>query len=205
MSTPRFVIVRHGNTFEANESPRRIGASTDIPLTVQGVRQAMALGELFAGMGWNFGRVLVSPLKRTQETTRLILEQFPRRPQPEVIDWLNEIDHGPDENQTEDAVLARIGPAALADWDEHALPPPGWSIDAEKRIAGWQGLFGNDNTEAVLVVTSNGAARFALLADPALRAQVPGLASLKLPTGGYGIINRSADSELSLCAWGKRP
>ena len=33
----RLVIVRHGNTFEAGEPPRRIGARTDLPLTATGV------------------------------------------------------------------------------------------------------------------------------------------------------------------------
>ena len=39
-----FIVVRHGNTFEADEQPRRIGARTDLPLTAKGVEQARALG-----------------------------------------------------------------------------------------------------------------------------------------------------------------
>ena len=27
------VVIRHGNTFEADEEPRRVGARTDLPLT----------------------------------------------------------------------------------------------------------------------------------------------------------------------------
>jgi broad specificity phosphatase PhoE len=44
----RIVIVRHGNTFEAGETPRRIGARTDLPLTADGQAQADALGRWFA-------------------------------------------------------------------------------------------------------------------------------------------------------------
>jgi len=59
-----FVIVRHGNTFAPGETPRRIGARTDLPLTPGGEAQAQALGAHFARLGWHFKRVLVSPLER---------------------------------------------------------------------------------------------------------------------------------------------
>ena len=51
----------------------------------------------------------------------------PPPPEPETAPFLREIDHGPDENCTEDKVQARIGAAALAEWDAAATPPPGWS------------------------------------------------------------------------------
>ena len=53
----RLVIVRHGNTFEAGEPPRRIGARTDLPLTATGVAQAEALARHFAANGVSFDRV----------------------------------------------------------------------------------------------------------------------------------------------------
>ncbi len=60
----RLVIVRHGNTFEAGEPPRRIGAGTDLPLTESGIDQARALGWHFAKNRIAFDRVLSSPLIR---------------------------------------------------------------------------------------------------------------------------------------------
>jgi probable phosphoglycerate mutase len=199
-----FVIVRHGNTFAPGEAPRRIGARTDLPLTATGRTQGQALGAHFASLGWRFARVLVSPLARTRDTARAILDHQSAPPAPELCDWLCEIDHGPDENQSEDAVVARIGTAALAAWDASAQVPPGWTVDAAARLAGWRALLAGP-AEPTLIVTSNGAARFALLADPALHAAVPALPTLKLPTGGYGVIRRGAAGALEIAAWGKRP
>ncbi len=56
----------------------------------------------------------------------------------------------------------------------------------------------------VLIVTSNGAARFALISDEALRSQASGLPSLKLRTGAYGVIARE-QGRLRLVAWDRRP
>lgn len=201
-----FVIVRHGNTFAADEAPRRIGARTDLPLTEAGREQARALGAHFAENGWRFARALVSPLRRTHETAQLILERQAAAPVPEVCDWLGEIDHGPDEDRPEAAVLARVGQEALAAWDERAEAPPGWVVDADARKAAWRQLFAAPPLAApTLIVTSNGAARFALLADPALAASLPQLASLKLPTGAYGVIRREQDGAFRISAWGQRP
>jgi broad specificity phosphatase PhoE len=200
-----FVIVRHGNTFAAGESPRRIGARTDLPLTDAGVAQAQALGTYFAGQGLYFTRVLVSPLTRTRQTAQAILEHQSKALVPEAYDWLREIDHGLDEDWPEDAVLARIGRQALEAWDARAEPPPGWTVDAQPRIEAWRALFAATESGATLIVTSNGAARFALLADPALAAAMPGMPSLKLPTGGYGVIQRGLNGTLEVPIWGQRP
>lgn len=203
-----FVIVRHGNTFEAGETPRRIGARTDLPLTQKGRDQACALGRYFAAQNWHFTHALVSPLLRTRETATLILAE---QTDPAVMldcDWLREIDHGPDENQPEEAVLARIGQAALDQWDAHGIAPPGWDVDRESRMAAWQQLFaqsGSDEAERTLIVTSNGAARFGLLADPALATSLEKFPGLKLPTGGFGLIEKDIAGQLSAPVWGQRP
>jgi probable phosphoglycerate mutase len=146
-----------------------------------------------------FATVLVSPLARTRQTAEIILRHLPGSPAPIPCEWLREIDHGPDENATEEAVLARIGPEALATWDAHGVPPADWQVDAEARIAAWRALF-QAEPGPVLLVTSNGAARFALLA-----AGLESSSGLKLPTGGYGVIRREAGASLTLTQWGVRP
>lgn len=203
---PAFVIVRHGNTFAAGETPRRIGARTDLPLTPAGEAQALALGRHFAQAGWRFTKVLTSPLLRTRATAQAIIDQQPTPVMAEPCEWLREIDHGVDENQPEDAVIRRVGADALAAWDAHATPPPSWTVDAPGRLAGWRALFAAHQAGGpVLLVTSNGAARFALLADPALATAMASLPGLKLPTGGYGLITRQSDGALAAPVWGKRP
>lgn len=201
-----FVLVRHGNTFEPDEKPRRIGARTDLPLTAKGLAQAHALGEHFAQTGLTFARALVSPLNRTRQTATAILSKLSSPPAQQSADFLREIDHGPDEGQIDEAVLARIGAGALAAWETRAQAPQGWTVDAEMRIAAWRELFtaAHDN-RPTLVVTSNGAARFALFADPALRDQSKHLETLKLPTGGFGVIERDIHDVLRIKVWGQRP
>jgi probable phosphoglycerate mutase len=195
-------IVRHGNTFEAGQQLRRIGARTDLPLVASGLDQADALGMKFAEEGLTFDRALAAPLQRTRSTIGRILACQPQAPVVESVDWLREIDHGPDEGRAEEEVVARIGEAALAAWDDEARPPADWSVDADARRQGWRNLLQTRGN--VLVVTSNGAARFALLSDPTLHQQAADLPSLKLRTGAYGIIARSGD-RLRLLAWDRRP
>jgi len=191
-----FVIARHGNTFATGEPPRRIGARTDLPLTLAGVAQAEALGEHFAERGWRFARILTSPLLRTRDTAAAIAARL-GGPEPKAAQFLREIDHGPDEDRPESEVVARIGAEALAAWDREGVVPPGWQVDAEMRLTAWRELLSAEQGP-LLLVTSNGAARFALLAA--------GLAvpDMKLPTGGYGVI-RHEGSGLAAPVWGVRP
>lgn len=194
-----FIVVRHGNTFEVGEPVLRIGARTDLPLTAVGIAQCDALGAHFATLRLHFDRVLVSSLMRTRQTATAILDHLPDTPEPVSCTWLREIDHGPDEGATEDAVLARIGSDSLRAWDTLGTPPPGWTVEADTRLAAWRDLFARANG-STLLITSNGAGRFALMAA--------GLAppeGLKLSTGSYGVIRKSADDTLELLKWGCRP
>lgn len=200
---PMFVIVRHGNTFEAGEPARRIGARSDLPLTASGLAQAEALGRHFARQGWHFAQALVSPLRRTQATAAAILAHQPAiasRP----CAWLREIDHGPDEDRPEAEVVARIGAQALAAWDSQGTSPPGWIVDAPGRLRAWRAFLATAS-QPTLLVTSNGAARFALLALGLAPDRALKLATLKLATGAYGLIVREADGALRLAAWDVRP
>ncbi|MGB3795574.1 MAG: histidine phosphatase family protein, partial [Alteraurantiacibacter sp.] len=182
------VIVRHGNTFEAGVQPLRIGARTDLPLTRSGVEQARALGRHFAEQGWQFERVLTSPLRRTRQTADEVLGSQDAPPIVQMADFLREVDHGPDENKPESSIIARIGKSALDAWDRDAKVPPGWIVEPDARLSQWRKLLdGMGHLDGpTLLVTSNGAARFAILADAHLRTSAADLPSLKLPTGGYG-------------------
>ncbi|WCT75197.1 histidine phosphatase family protein [Sphingomonas naphthae] len=175
------IIVRHGNTFERGEAPRRVGSRTDLPLTAEGEAQARSVGRHFAEAGITFDRVLTGPLVRTRRTAALIGETIGSVGPAEVVPWLDEIDHGPDEDRPEADVVARLSADVLAAWDRAAIVPPGWNVDIPGRIAAWRAfLEAAEGTN--LIVTSNGAARFALLAA----GVVPSLNRLKLRTGAWG-------------------
>ncbi len=200
--TLTLTIVRHGDTFAPGEAPRRIGARTDLPLVASGRAQARALGATFAGEGLRVDRLLAAPLRRTRETAALLATALADKPVVETADWLAEIDHGPDEDRPEAEVLARIGAAALAGWNDDLVAPPGWTVDAPARLAAWRGVM-TQGTGHLLLVTSNGAARFALAADAGLAAQARSLTSPKLRTGAWGRIV-VADGMARIVAWDRR-
>ena len=194
----RIFIIRHGNTFESSAAACRIGARTDLPLVESGRAQADRLGQWFAAQRLTPSSIHSGPLSRARETASRIAAALDQ-PVTGTLPWLDEIDHGPDEGRPEAQVLARIGEPALAAWDEQAIAPPGWTVDAPARIAAWQSYFaeGGDGTD--LLVTSNGAARFALIAlglSPA---------SLKLRTGAFGELVRHADGSIILQSWDQSP
>ena len=131
-------IVRHGNTFDKGDVVTRVGARTDLALSSSGQTQAEALAIHFmAKVPEGFSAAYCSPLQRTKQTAETIMAVRENRPSIEIAEFLREIDYGPDENQPEEAVIARIGAPALAAWDEHAIPPAGWEIDPASIKQDW--------------------------------------------------------------------
>jgi len=181
----RLIIVRHGNTFAAGDVVRRIGAGTDLPLVESGIAQARKLGRLFKEKGWLPNAVFTSQLLRTQQTAEYIMAEMGLKKQSIALSNFDEIDFGDDENQPEEAVVARLGSKALQDWDERGIVPDGWYADP-KAITNWWKDFATasvkQKTPIVLVVTSAGIGRFALN----LCKETPD--KVKLPTGSYGVL-----------------
>lgn len=199
----RLVIVRHGNTFETGEPPRRIGARSDLPLTAAGIAQAEALARHFAANRVSFDRALSGPLKRTRRTAEVIAGAQAI----ETADFLIEIDHGPDEGQPESAVIERIGNDAITLWETQWVAPEGWEVGAQWRLLAWQGFVERVVEEhprgTILLVTSNGAARFALAA----LGLKPGenRAGAKFRTGSYGVLEVGSGADFRLVGWDMRP
>ena len=197
----RLFIVRHGNTFAPGESPRRIGSRTDLPLVESGHVQAAALGKWFAELGIEFELALSGPLLRTRQTAEAILSASAQPCPLEISDFLVEIDHGPDENSLEEDVIARVGHDAIKIWDNQGQAPDGWVVDHDRRLAAWRAFLTDAPTGNMLLVTSNGAARFALLAI----GVYPGNHSLKLRTGAYGEIVQNGPQDFVFVNWDQRP
>jgi broad specificity phosphatase PhoE len=194
----RIFVIRHGNTFSSSVDARRIGARTDIALVDSGRAQADRLGAWFASQGIAIRHLWSSPLLRARETAASIGSAVGHAPDG-TLDWLSEIDHGPDEGRPESEVLARLGAQVLADWDERGIAPPGWIVDADARIAAWRAYLAQPGEGADLLVTSNGAARFALLV-----LGLP-LGALKLRTGAFGELTVADNGKVDLVRWDQRP
>jgi len=192
----RIVICRHGNTFDTGEVVTRVGARTDLALSESGRIQAETLRETLSQ--FDFTKAYCSPLTRTRQTaTAIINSQTPL----EILEFLTEIDYGPDENSPEVEVVARLGQDIIDLWDLKAIPPKGWIIDVEGVIKSWRAFFElhRYSEEDILVVTSNGIARFVLDTLEVLPNEVP----RKLRTAAFGLINLTAE-KTELLYWDKR-
>lgn len=159
------LIARHGNTFDPGDKVVRVGLNTDLPLSKSGQQQARRLGEYLQTSNIPISAVFTSCLKRTIETATIALQTANLQLPIIQNSIFNEIDYGPDEGQTEADVIMRIGQHALNDWEEHAIVPSGWLTDPDRIIRNWfnfaHELEYKYPTQTVLVVTSNGIARFA--------------------------------------------
>lgn len=211
----RLIIVRHGNTFRPGETPTRVGRRTDLPLVEE--ERSRNAGRLLLQSGYTPDRVYAAPLLRTQGTARLMLETMNLALPVETAPDFLEIDYGPDENCGERQVLLRLGREALmrngrdvseADeaeimacgeeimrrWNNEAVPPPGWKVNAPGIIKAWQALAADiREDETVLMVSSNGIIRFAphLLA-PAAQADFAHDHPLKVATGSVSVFEKSS-------------
>lgn len=199
------IIARHGNTFSAGDTLTRVGARTDLPLVEKGREQAKALGQYLKEHQLIPDAAYCSTLQRTQETAKIALDASGARVRAYPLAIFDEVDYGPDENKTEEDVIARIGKKAIEEWDKNAIVPNGWKINPDEVIENWIG-FGRqisqthdtvtnkvlDISETILVVTSNGIARFA----PYLTDRYTAFTQeydIKLSTGSLGILRFNGD------------
>ena len=201
------IIARHGNTFGPDDTPTRVGAHTDLPLVEKGEAQGRAIGKYLAENRLIPDVVYASELQRTQKTAELAIKESGVSNPVYTLDIFNEIDYGPDENQTEDTVIARIGEQAIKDWDEHAKVPDGWKVDPDQIIENWKKFADQicafDDNETVLVVTSNGIARFA----PHITGDFEGFAAnhkIKLSPGAMAIFKHE-NGEWRIEEWNIKP
>lgn len=203
----RLLIARHGNTFESGETPIRIGSRTDLPLTEKGREQARRLGFFLVTYFPQLAVVYSSELQRTQEMAHIALAtaKIAAPLHSSSLAMLNEIDYGCDEGKTDAEVIARIGFDALTAWEQFAAVPSGWLVDPEKIKRDWQQLAEQVKLKytdkTVLIITSNGIARFALSLIP--EKQKDKLTSVKMATGAVSSLV-FADGQWNLEYWDRR-
>lgn len=186
----QLIIARHGNTFNADDTPTRVGARTDLPLVASGEEQAKRLGNWLKESNLYPEVTYCSELQRTQQTAQIALKALGYAQPVFPLAIFNEIDYGVDENLTEDKVIARIGTQAIQDWNEKAIVPEGWDFNPEQCITDWTNFaqhIVDDEQDIIFVVTSNGVARFA----PHIAGNFEEFANnnnIKLSTGALGIL-----------------
>lgn len=196
----RLLIVRHGDTFLPDEPPRRIGARTNMPLTQHGEAQARNVAAWLLARHLHPDLAVSGPLRRATQTAQIILAALPSACLLNEAAWLDELDYGPDEGVLERRVIERIGIDALARWDRSAEPAAGWPVNRAGKIVECRTGVEELPAGTTLLATSNGTARFILLA----LGLGEGRTSLKLRTGAIGEIEITSDGA-RLCRWDARP
>ncbi len=136
-----------------------------------------------------------------------VLFRIDKESSKKILSLLNEIDYGVDDGKPEEEVLARIGQEALNDWNTNAVLPPGWLFDKNQAIKDIklfaQNLIQTAGAKTVLLVTSNGIARF----FPTLLADAPEFykkESLKLKTGSLSSF-LFKNNQFQCEFWGRKP
>jgi probable phosphoglycerate mutase len=225
MNIIRLIVARHGNTFQKNESPRRIGRRTDIPLVESGREQATKLGQHLKTEKLVPTRIFSGRLKRSVETAEILCENIGLSANLiELSDSFSELDFGDDENKLEEDVILRVGFEKMAEWESKGIIPEGWRPYRDEIIHEWvsfaNNLVSNSSGETILVVTSSGTARFALSLigttslKEALTVDLSAIElnstdkeasvknkSLKLRTGAYGILSYADNNNLKISGW----
>ena len=205
--TVKLIVARHGNTFEADEIPRRVGAGTDLDLVEKGREQGQKLGAYLKANNLIPDIVYTSRLKRTSQTAEAALAEMGVSRALHRSDMFDEIAYGPDENKTEMDVIERIGNVAYNAWEFDALMPKDWSPQPEVIRKRWQDFAQHcekaHDGQTVLVVTSNGIARFAPDIANNARDVVPDKKN-KMSTGALSLFE--GDGGLWMIAyWNKKP
>ncbi len=162
----RLLIARHGNTFDKGDIIRRVGLRTDLDLSSSGRQQCQYLASYLSDNYQTIDQVFASELKRTQQTAQIIFEKsiFKNLSLFKIAKELNEIDYGIDDGKPESEVIKRIGINALNNWDSKAVVPKDWNFDPKKCKSELRlltnNLISNYPNKTILLVTSNGIARF---------------------------------------------
>lgn len=204
----RLLVARHGNTFAPGDIIRRVG-TTDLPLVDSGLHQGRLLGHYLKQNHLIPDVIFTSKLKRAIQTAEQAQSIMGTDLPIEKSSIFNEIDYGPDENQAEEHVVARIGKEAISAWETQAIVPAGWNVDPSVFIKNWMDFSVRLRQEYVgkicLVITSNGIVRFL----PYLTGNFAAFSaqySIKIATGALCVFENKEHSEIWDCvAWNVKP
>ena len=139
---PTLVLIRHGQS--AWNLENRFTGWWDVPLTDQGIAEAIAAGAMLREHGYDFDRVFTSVQSRAIKTANLLLEAMDRLWLPVAKDWrLNERHYGGLTGLNKAETAAEYGEAQVHTWRRSFdVPPPPmvaggrFDLSADRRYAG---------------------------------------------------------------------
>jgi 2,3-bisphosphoglycerate-dependent phosphoglycerate mutase len=144
----KLVLCRHGQS-DWNLKNLFTGW-TDVDLTDQGVGEAIAAGELFNQLGYEFDIAYTSVLKRAIRTLWIILDEMELMWIPVVRDWrLNERHYGALQGLNKAETAAKYGDEQVHIWRRsYDIPPPVLEVSDERHPSHDPRYAGIDNLPA---------------------------------------------------------
>lgn len=216
------VIARHGNTFEKGETPLYVGSKTNLPLTVEGLKQAEVLARDLQRQNLIPRSFYSGNLSRQLQTAQVVASIVNQSPdgdssnQVQICDQLNEFDLGSWEGLQKGEIEARW-PESLSQWETQGVWPtevfPEQKDDRIEGLIHWLKLISlvPNDLQPVFAVTSNGVLRmlYSLLSPAWLAQSSQGLAGLsKVGTGCYCLLaheDKAISSRWEILRWNVRP
>lgn len=139
---PLLVLLRHGQSQWNLEN--RFTGWWDVPLSEQGIEEAIAAGNLMKARGLDFDICFTSLLTRAIKTLDLALEQMDRLWLPVRKDWrLNERHYGGLTGLNKQEMREKVGDEQVKIWRRSFdVPPPPlergsqWDVSTDRRYAG---------------------------------------------------------------------
>jgi len=171
------ILIRHGNTFESDQTAVQVGKKTDLPLTREGRHQAERIAQFLSTNQILPNTIHCGTLSRQTETANIIHQSFPDAQLHSNQEAFDEIDYGAWEGLSSEEIKNKW-PLEYQNWLDRAQWPNNiFSQTLEERIhllQSWKTkILSTQNTKTThLVVSSNGILRLMLYFNPSLWEKV---------------------------------
>lgn len=205
------ILVRHGNTFNADQKPTFAGARSDLPLTIAGRDQADAFAEAMDKAGLLPISVLCNQNQRTGKHLEPMTRKLGiRAATPDKR--LNEPDFGDWEGKTNDEIDAAGSADERAAWEKEGKWPANANFapsetDMARSIVGLVGELQSsyDDDKIVVACVGNTALRFLLKTVPGSFETAAKNGALKVSTGNVCAIDYPRDGKPKVMFWNQKP
>ncbi len=203
----KLLLARHGNTFEAGETPYIVGRNEDLALTSEGETQAVHLAELLRIENLIPTTICSGELRRTRRMADIVSNALALSP-PIEDTRLTELDYGAWSGLTTNEVRARFGTTEAEAWDHNGIIPEGrnWYPSLDKLTADTQD-FASEALQRggmTLAVTSNGVLRFFAKLVDGLFEELASSQQLKVGTGNLCCLEHDG-AGWQLGFWNRKP
>jgi broad specificity phosphatase PhoE len=197
----KLVFVRHGNTFNNNETSRQVGCSTDISLTEQGAEQIYNLKQHFITQNYHFDTCFCGPLKRHIACAKILNDKYIIKKE------LNEINYGLWENLTNIQIQSQW-PTEYYSWHKEAK----WAKnifcgDQKSHIENLSRLIEDiaikhKSSHNILIISSQGIIRYILYLTGAWNkiVETKSMQNYKVSPAHYCVIEKT-DKTLKILSW----